>query len=145
MIVPMTREHIPQVAEIERLCFSEPWSEQALSESLDSQYSHFYVYLDGDRVTGYMGLYAVAGEGSVTNVATHPDSRGRGIGTALVKNALEVGKRLELEYIFLEVRESNIIAQGLYEKCGFEVVGKRKGFYAMPKEDAVVMQQRCIK
>ena len=141
MIAPMTKEHVTAVAEIERLCFSLPWSEESLKESLDSQYSHFYVFLEGDTVVGYMGLYAVAGEGSVTNVATHPDHRKKGIGYALVQNALRVAQSLALESVTLEVRESNLPAQGLYEKCGFKPVGIRKNFYDMPKEDAVLMSR----
>ena len=139
MIVPMTEEHIHGVAEIEKLCFSEPWSEAALKESLDSEFSEFYVYIEDGTVAGYMGLYAVAGEGSVTNVATHPDHRKKGVGYALVQNALRVAEALSLESITLEVRESNIPAQRLYEKCGFERVGVRKNFYKLPKENAVVM------
>ena len=139
MILPMTTEHISEVAEIERLCFSDPWSEKALSESIAYDYAHFFVYLENGRVVGYMGLYALYGEGSVTNVATHPDYRGKGVGTALVENALKVGEELSLEYITLEVRESNLTAQRLYEKCGFTRVGVRKNFYSLPRENAVVM------
>lgn len=139
MIVPFDKKHIAAVAEIEKLCFSEPWSENALSESLDSPYSHFYVFTEGDEVQGYMGLYALSGEGSVTNVATHPDHRKKGIGSALVKNAVELGKALDLEYITLEVRESNAPAISLYSKCGFKEMGKRRNFYSSPKEDAIVM------
>lgn len=140
MIVPMTEEHVSSVAEIERLCFSEPWSEAALKESLDSELSKFYVYTENGAVVGYMGLYAVAGEGSVTNVATHPDHRKKGVGYALVQNALRVAEALGLESVTLEVRESNIPAQRLYEKCGFARVGVRKNFYSLPKENGVVMQ-----
>lgn len=141
MIAPMTEEHLSAVAEIERLCFSEPWSEAALKESLDSPYSHFYVYIEEGTVAGYMGLYAVAGDGSVTNVATHPSHRKKGVGYALVENALRIAEGLSLEYVTLEVRKSNIPAQKLYEKCGFKTVGIRKGFYSLPKEDGIVMQR----
>lgn len=139
MIKKFDKVHLSAVAEIEKLCFSEPWSESALEESLDSVFSHFYVYTEEDRVLGYMGLYAVAGEGSVTNVAVHPDSRKKGVGEALVRNAIEVGKTLKLEYMTLEVRQSNEPAQRLYEKCGFQTVGTRRNFYSSPKEDAIIM------
>lgn len=138
MLVPMKKEHISAVAEIERLCFSEPWSEKALEESLSSPLTRFYVYVD-ETVMGYMGLYTVAGEGSVTNVATHPDHRRKGVALALVENSVRIGRELGLEYITLEVRESNIPAIRLYEKCGFKVMGKRKNFYSSPKEDAIIM------
>lgn len=139
MIVPFEKRHLSQIAEIERLCFSDPWSENALEESIRSPYSHFFVYEEEGVAVGYMGLYAVAGEGSVTNVATHPDHRKKGIGKALVDNALEVGRSLGLEYMTLEVRLSNEPAQRLYEKCGFQTVGTRRNFYSSPKEDAIIM------
>ena len=139
MILSFDKAHIPEVAEIERLCFSEPWSEKALEESLASSLSHFFVFVEDGRVIGYMGLYAVAGEGSVTNVATHPDHRRKGVGKALVENAVAIGKELGLEYITLEVRQSNLPAQKLYEKCGFQIVGKRRNFYTAPTEDAIIM------
>lgn len=139
MIVPFDKAHISAVAEIERLCFSDPWSEKALSESLDSPHSRFLVYLEGDSVVGYIGLYALSGEGSITNVATHPDYRRRGIGRALIEGAIAKGKTEGLEYITLEVRESNSPAISLYENCGFQVMGKRRNFYSNPREDAIIM------
>lgn len=140
MIEPFEKKHLAEVAEIERLSFHDAWSEDALLKSIMSPLSHFYVCTEDEKVVGYMGMYAVAGEGSVTNVAVHPDSRGKGYGRALVENAIAVGERLGLEYITLEVRESNLTAQKLYEKCGFQKVGVRKNFYSFPKEHAVIMQ-----
>ncbi len=139
MVLPLEKRHIGAVAKIEELCFSEPWSEKALEESLSSPCSHFYVFEESGEVLGYMGLYAVAGEGSVTNVATHPAHRKKGVGKALVENAVALGKELGLEYITLEVRESNLSAQRLYEGCGFENVGVRRNFYSSPKENAIIM------
>lgn len=139
MIIPFDNTHLPQVAEIERLCFSDPWSEKALSESLESPYSRFLVALDGDRVAGYIGLYALSGEGSITNVATHPDYRRQGLGRALIEGAIIVAEKEKLEYITLEVRQSNSPAISLYEKCGFKVMGKRRNFYSSPREDAIIM------
>ena len=130
--------HIKEVAEIERLSFSDPWSENALLESLESPYSFFKVFVDGG-VLGYIGFYAVAGEGAVTNVAVHPNSRGLGIGEKLIKAIIEEGKRQNVEYITLEVRTSNEKARRLYSRCGFIDVGVRKNFYSNPKEDAVIM------
>ncbi len=139
MIVPFKSEHIADAAEIERLSFSEPWSESSLAESLVSPYSRFFVYISDGRAAGYMGLYLVSGEGSVTNVATHPDYRKKGIGEALVKNAVELCRAEGAEYITLEVRASNAPAIRLYEKCGFVKVGERKNFYSSPRENAVIM------
>ncbi len=139
MILPLAAEHIKAVAEIEQLCFSDAWSEKSLRDTLRNPYANFFVYIDSEKVAGYMGMYAVSGEGSVTNVATHPDFRQKGIAFALVENMKSIGEALGLEYITLEVRESNASARRLYEKCGFRTMGVRKSFYSHPKEDALIM------
>lgn len=131
--------HIPEAVTIEELCFSDPWSEIAFKDSLLSPYSHFKVWEEGGKVAGYIGFYALSGEGSITNVAVHPDFRKKGIGEALVNEIIRLGKSLCLEYITLEVRASNTPAKSLYTKCGFEEVGLRKNFYTKPKEDAIIM------
>lgn len=130
--------HIPSAVEIEALCFSDPWSENAFKDSLSSPYSHFKVW-EEERVGGYIGFYALSGEGSITNVAVHPDFRKKGIGEALVKEVIRVGKELDLDYITLEVRVSNTPAKSLYLKCGFQEMGIRRNFYSKPKEDALIM------
>ena len=130
--------HIPSAAQIEKLCFSDPWSEKAFEDSLKNSYSHFKVW-EEERVEGYIGFYALSGEGSITNVAVHPGSRNKGIGEALVKEVIKVGKELDLDYITLEVRVSNTPAKSLYLKCGFQEMGIRKNFYSKPREDAVIM------
>ncbi|MBQ7897318.1 MAG: ribosomal protein S18-alanine N-acetyltransferase [Clostridia bacterium] len=138
MIKDFNAVHISPAAEIERLCFSDPWSEGAFADSLKSEYAHFKVW-EEDKVLGYIGFYAVAGEGSITNVAVHPDARGKGIGLALVKEVIALGEKLALDYITLEVRGSNTPARTLYEKCGFRDMGTRRNFYTKPREDAVIM------
>ncbi|MBE6700511.1 MAG: ribosomal-protein-alanine N-acetyltransferase [Ruminococcaceae bacterium] len=139
MVIPFDTCHIKEVAEIEKTCFSSPWSEGALKESLDSDFSHFAVYESDGKVLGYIGLYAVAGEGSITNVAVHPNARGQGIGKALVDYTIKKGEELSLEYITLEVRVTNVSAKKLYEKCHFKEVGVRRNFYTKPTEDAIIM------
>ncbi len=138
MIKDFEEIHIDEVAEIERLSFTDAWSKKALLDSLKNEFSHFKVYVE-DKVLGYIGFYAVAGEGSITNVAVHPDKRGRGIGEKLVRAVIEEGERQKVEYITLEVRTSNETARRLYSKCGFVDMGIRKNFYSNPREDAVVM------
>lgn len=138
MIKDFDKRHITDAVALEELCFSEPWSEKAFQDSISSPFSYFKVW-EEEKVDGYIGLYAVSGEGSITNVAVHPEKRGQGIGEKLVREAIRVGRELNLEYITLEVRESNVPARRLYEKCGFEEMGKRKSFYSKPREDAVVM------
>ena len=130
--------HIPEAVHIEELCFSDPWSERAFEDSLKNSYSHFKVW-EEEKVMGYIGFYALSGEGSITNVAVHPDFRGKGIGEALVKEVIKAGKELDLDYITLEVRMSNTPAKNLYLKCGFQEMGIRKNFYSKPREDAIIM------
>ncbi len=141
MIRPLTAEDLPAVAEIERLSFSEPWSEGALSILLSPE-NVGVVALDGDRVAAYGGMTAVLDEGSVANVATHPDYRRRGLGRrivdALQKEAISRG----LLSVFLEVRVSNVAARRLYEQMGFSVIGVRKNFYRHPSEDGLAMEWR---
>ena len=131
--------HIPEAVRIEELCFSDPWSEIAFKDSLLSPFSHFKVWEENGRVMGYIGFYALSGEGSITNVAVHPDGRKKGIGKALIDEIIGLGESLGLEYITLEVRVSNTPARNLYAKCGFEDMGLRKNFYTKPKEDAMIM------
>ena len=138
MIKAFEKRHAAEAAVLEKLCFSDPWSEKAFLDSIENPFSHFLVF-EEDKVLGYIGLYAVSGEGSITNVAVHPEKRGLGIGEALVRKMTKLGEALSLEFITLEVRESNTPARRLYEKCGFKDVGMRRGFYSKPREDAVIM------
>ena len=126
------------IAELERECFSSPWSENAVLESYEADTS-FFVFCDADKIIGYAGLQIVLDEGYVTNIAVTKKARGRGIGGALVEALVNFSKEKSLAFISLEVRESNIPAISLYKKFGFEDKGKRKAFYQSPTEDAIIM------
>lgn len=139
-IIPMREEHLGGVLEIERQSFPTPWSKQAfLGELRDNELAHYYVCLQGDKVTGYAGMWIIFDEAHVTNIAVHPDYRGRKIGKALLLNLMEQALRLGAERITLEVRPSNKVAQELYRKLGFRPVGIRKGYYTDTNEDAIIM------
>lgn len=129
---------LAQVAEIERLCFGEPWSEKSLELLLRDANFGLVALCDG-RVAAYVGVISVAPEGEITNVATHPDFRRRGLASALLEALKKEASERGIESIFLEVRRSNTAARELYQKQGFEVIGERKGFYSNPKEDAILM------
>ena len=138
-IVDVSVEHIPQIEEIERECFSRPWTaEQLMSQMRDAQHE-FIAAVDDSRVLGYVGLMYVLDEGYISNVAVRPEARRQGIGDALIDALAEKAKTLELAFLTLEVRESNAPAIALYAKHGFHPVGKRKNYYDAPKEDAVLM------
>lgn len=134
----MTEEHLDDVAELEILCFGEPWSRESLRLLLSDEAIGFVCVQDG-RAVAYGGMLLVPGEGQVTNVAVHPDYRKRGLGTVIVDAMIQESKRRGLEQIALEVRCSNEAAIGLYERAGFVRAGVRKRFYRNPTEDAFVM------
>lgn len=137
-ILPISREHLEGVAELERLCFAEPWSAKALELLLgDGAYAHVCV-VDGE-VVAYGGMLLALDEGQVTNVAVHPAHRRRGYGERVFSAMLEEARQRELIQISLEVRASNEAAITLYEKTGFTVAGRRRNFYKHPTEDALVM------
>jgi [ribosomal protein S18]-alanine N-acetyltransferase len=95
---------------------------------------------DSERVLGYVVAWFVAGEGEISNIAVNPDGWGRGVGRSLLNAALEEGRRRRAGAVYLEVRESNQRARALYESTGFEEVGRRKGYYRRPVEDAIMLR-----
>lgn len=131
----MAQRHIAGIAEIERQCFPEPWSEDALREELGK--GLFLAAVEDGTVTGYVGCQTVLDEGYITNVAVLPAFRRRGVAERLLTALL--GQAQGLAFVTLEVRASNAAAIALYEKLGFERAGVRRGFYRAPKEDAVLM------
>ena len=139
-IVPMTADHLDEVAELERVCFTTPWSRNMLAEELDNYLSAFLVALDdNDKVAGYAGLQAVLDEGYITNVAGRPDCRRQGIAGKLLQVFLDFAKGNHLAFLSLEVRASNYDAIALYGSRGFRSVGRRKNYYEHPREDAIIM------
>ena len=139
-IVPMTSAHLDEVADLERICFSTPWSRNMLAEELDNACSAFLVALDDDgSVVGYAGLLVIADEGYITNVAVRPESRRGGVAGQLLDVFLKFAAANGLAFLTLEVRESNYAAIALYGSRGFRSVGRRKNYYEHPKEDAIIM------
>lgn len=135
-VVPFTAAHIVAISELETLCFSDPWSADALTEELNNPCAHFLTALDGNTVVGYLGCHHVADEGFIANVAVHPDRRRSGIARKLVAAAIEQGHALSR--LTLEVRASNAAAIALYESLDFVKNGVRPRFYAHPTEDACI-------
>ena len=139
-IVPMTADHLDEVAELERICFSTPWSRNMLAEELDNALSAFLVALDeSGKVVGYAGLQVVLDEGYITNVAVRPECRRQGIAGKLLQVFLDFAKGNHLAFLTLEVRASNYDAIALYGSRGFRSDGRRKNYYEHPKEDAIIM------
>ena len=139
-IVPMNADHLDEVAELERSCFSAPWSRNMLAEELDNALSAFLVALDDSgRVVGYAGLQVVLDEGYITNVAVRPECRKQGIAGKLLQVFLDFAQGNHLAFLTLEVRASNYDAIALYGSRGFRSVGRRKNYYEHPREDAIIM------
>ena len=139
-IVPMNADHLDEVAELERICFSVPWSRNMLAEELDNLLSAFLVALDdSEKVVGYAGVQVILDEGYITNVAVRPECRRQGIAAKLLQVFLDFAKANQLAFLTLEVRASNYDAIALYGSRGFRSVGRRKNYYEHPKEDAIIM------
>ena len=137
-IVRMTRAHLSDVAELEKICFSEPWSESALELLLGDAAIGYVCEQDG-RAVAYVGMLFACDEGQITNVAVHPNARRQGIGRRLMEAIAHDAQERGLVQIALEVRVSNDAAVQLYEKDGFVIAGRRLRFYRDPTEDAFVM------
>lgn len=144
-IVPLDWNNVLEVAKIENICFSEPWSQSAFEEEINNENSYFRVAVVDSEVVGYIGLQTVLCEGYITNFAVDPKYRKLGIGTVLLKNGIMYALENNFEFISLEVRVSNIVAINLYSSQGFEICGTRKNFYRNPQEDAYIMTKYILK
>lgn len=140
-ILRMNPSHVAQVAQLEALCFSDPWSERSVAGELDNPLSTWLVYADGDHVLGYVGSQTVMGETDMMNVAVHPDARGQGIARRLILALVEDLKKQGSHCLTLEVRASNQNAISLYQKLGFLQIGRRPNYYRNPKEDALILRK----
>ncbi len=140
-IVSMTADHVAQISDLERQCFSAPWDQQSVASELNNPLSCWLVALEGERVAGYVGSQTVLGETDMMNIAVHPDFRRRGIAEKLVYALMEALKQRESRCLTLEVRASNEPAKALYGKLGFVQVGLRKNYYRAPKEDALILRK----
>lgn len=134
--------HLDGAAELERLCFSSPWSRESLKLlTNDGIGVGFVCELDG-KIAAYGGMLIAVDEGQITNVAVHPDYRRRGLASAVLNSLMRYARSCHAESVTLEVRASNAAAIALYKKAGFSEVGRRRGFYTKPTEDAVLMTAR---
>ncbi len=141
-ITGMVKEDTPILAELERQCFSRPWSQKALEEELTNPNAVFYVARWDGRVAGYAGMHCVAGECYMDNVAVFPEFRRQGAAAALLNALVEEARRRGGEFLSLEVRPSNVQAVKLYAGLGFREEGRRRNFYSSPTEDALLLTKR---
>ena len=141
----MTASDVNSICEIERECFTRPWNERNFLDSLNNGCSVFFVSVDGGIITGFIGADKVGGEVYISNVAVREKFRKRGVASALIDAMNSYCIDNNAEFITLEVRVSNTPAVNLYEKSGFENLGRRKNFYSAPNEDAFIMTKYFLK
>ena len=140
-ITNMTNAHVAQIAELEKRCFNDPWSETSIASELNNRLSSWLVALDGDVVVGYVGSQTVLGETDMMNIAVHPDYRKQGIATELIQTLIDTLSKQGSHSLMLEVRQTNEPAKNLYKALGFETVGIRKNYYRNPREDALILRK----
>ena len=145
-IVPMNADHLDELERLERICFSRPWSRKMLAEELENQCAAFLVAEEpGTRkVVGYAGVLVMADEGYITNVAVFPEYRRQGIAAQIIKVFCDFAAGNHLSFLTLEVRPTNTAAIELYRSFGFEEVGRRKNYYDLPKEDALILTRYFV-
>lgn len=139
VIVPMQPHHLDALVQLERICFSTPWSRSGLEAELTDPISIFAVAEADGETAGYAGMHCVAGECYIDNVAVFPQYRGRRIGFSLMRYLVMCGEDQGAKFLSLEVRASNLSAILLYEKLGFRTAGRRREFYRRPTEDALIL------
>ena len=137
----MTAREVPQVAELEKLCFAMPWSEKSVAGELDNPLALWLVAMEGDRLAGYVGSQTVMDETDMMNLAVTPQFRRQGVGEALVNALVASLKEMGSLCLTLEVRDSNGPARALYAKLGFREIGRRRGYYRDPREDAFILRK----
>ncbi len=142
---PLEERDLDTLAEMEKINFSMPWSRASFERELKENVAARYLVLEADgRVVAYGGMWLVIDEAHITNIAVHPDYRGRGYGEAVTRALMALAKDTCMYMITLEVRRSNAVAQALYHKVGFLDVGYRKRYYEDNKEDALIMYAQLI-
>lgn len=140
-ILQMTVQQAPQVAALEKRCFTDPWSENSVASELQNPLSLWLVAMDGERLAGYVGSQTVLGESDMMNVAVDEDYRRQGVGKMLIEALVEYLKARESHCLTLEVRDSNTPARNLYGSLGFSEIGRRKNYYRNPREDALILRK----
>lgn len=131
---------IQQVVNIEKLCFAIPWTYNAFNQELrENKLAVYFVAENDDQIVGFGGAWHVVDEFHITNIAVNPSCRGLGIGRDIVEELIKDAYEKNISRITLEVRKSNLIAQGLYKDLGFKLGGIRKEYYDDNREDALIM------
>lgn len=136
----MTLHDVNKVYEIEKESFTLAWTKEAFEqEMVKNEFAYYVVAETEEDIIGYCGMWLVIDEAHITNIAISPSQRGKKLGEALMKAAIDAAKAHGAKLMTLEARVSNIVAINLYKKLGFQNGGIRKGYYTDNQEDAIVM------
>lgn len=139
--VRLNESHVEDIARLEKICFSDPWSVSSIGSEVNNPLSLWLVAVDGETVAGYVGSQSVLGWADMMNLAVAPSYRRLGIGEKLVNELICQLKDNKVTCLTLEVRVSNAPAIALYKKLGFSEVGRRPGYYHNPREDALILRK----
>lgn len=132
--------HVDEIVNIEELSFNTPWSKDAFISELErNKCAKYRVILFDNKVVAYGGMWIVIDEAHITNIAVHPEYRGRGFGSEILNDLIETAKNNGILSMTLEVRTSNYKAIALYDKFGFKEKAIRKKYYQDTGEDAIIM------
>lgn len=135
----LKEEYIFEVAQLEKRCFSDPWSQKLFESELKNERSRFTVLKDGEKIIGYGCFWKIFDEGHIMNIAIAPEYRGKHLSDIIMKDIVEYSKKSGIVFLTLEVRSGNETAKNLYKKYGFKEAGVRKGYYSDNGEDAIIM------
>jgi len=141
----IVEKDVEQVYAIELEAFSSPWTRASILMEVISPRSHYLVMENEGEIIGYVGLWKIFDEGHITNIAIKKGYRNRGFGLLLMEKLMDHAQENQIEKLTLEVRCGNFQALKLYKKLGFVEAGRRKGFYDLPKEDAIIMWKEQLK
>lgn len=140
----MKVEDVERVAKLEKICFSSPWSEEALRSELTNNVSYYVVAVCDGAVQGYAGMWVMFDEAHMTNIAVAPEYRERGIARRMILHLMRAALAKGAERMTLEVRENNHRAQRLYAALGFGFAGIRRKYYTDTGENALILWNDCI-
>lgn len=142
-LVQVTREnrqhYLEEILKIENVSFPTPWNLKAFQQELDNPISHLWALMENCALVGYVCFWHIENVIQILNIAIHPDKRGQGNGYRLLQKVVRTGRTKGIDFIWLEVRESNLPARSLYQNFGFKEVGIRPRYYRDTNEDAVTM------
>ena len=141
-VTDFTEKYISQAQQLEKLCFSAPWTEQNFLDTLNNGHSIFLAAFSAGEFAGYISADTVCGTAYINNIAVKPQFRRKGAARALINELERRAVESNCFEMTLEVRSKNLPALALYEKCGFETAGKRQNFYRHPDDDGIIMTKK---